>query len=131
MNYRDGVRLLGSFLTVNSRDGHGKWFDEIILTTAGLGNDPYENATLRIRKNRVYRYDMVWRRNDYFNPGLTTGGAAGQHLLDTQYDLQDHDFTLFPDGRFKFFLGYTGGLQTGTAAFGRSTSSSQSRSTSW
>ena len=55
----DGVRLLGSSLTVNSKDGHGHWFDEIVLTTQGLGNDPYESATLRVQKNRLYRYDMT------------------------------------------------------------------------
>ncbi|MES1261579.1 MAG: hypothetical protein ABUS49_07585, partial [Acidobacteriota bacterium] len=27
VNYHDGVRLLNSNFTVNSRDGHGKWFD--------------------------------------------------------------------------------------------------------
>ena len=49
-NYRNGVRLLGSNLTVNSREGHGRWFDEIVLTTQGLGNDPYQSATLRVQK---------------------------------------------------------------------------------
>src|SRR5579864_5443438 len=44
VNYRNGVRLLGSSLTVNSTDGHGHWFDTIVLTTQGLGNDPYESA---------------------------------------------------------------------------------------
>src|SRR3954471_3966537 len=39
-NYRNGVRLLGSRLSVNSRDGHGRFFDEILLNTMGLGNDP-------------------------------------------------------------------------------------------
>jgi len=83
VNYGNGIRLLSSFLTVNSRDGHGHWFDEITLTTQGLGNDPYESATLRIQKNRLYRYDMLWRSNDYFNPGLTV--ANGEHLEDTTF----------------------------------------------
>src|SRR5580698_7485614 len=69
VNYGDGIRLLSSYLTVNSRDGRNPWFDEITLTTQGLGNDPYETAILRIQKNRLYRYDMTWRSNDYFNPG--------------------------------------------------------------
>ena len=115
VNYGNGVRLLSSFLSLNSRDGHGKYFDELVLTTQGLGNDPYESAILRIQKNRLYRYDMQWRLNDYHNPGLRTGGAQGQHLLDTEYTTQDHDFTLFPDSSFKFFLGYTRGNQTGPA----------------
>src|SRR5208283_3742846 len=89
VNFGDGVRLLSSYLTVNSRDGRGRWFDEITLTTQGLGNDPYESATFRIQKNRWYRYDLLWRSNDYFNPGLTV--ANGEHLEDTTYRLQDHD----------------------------------------
>ncbi|MDP8980008.1 MAG: hypothetical protein M3O35_05385 [Acidobacteriota bacterium] len=115
VNYGNGVRLLSSYLTMNSRDGHGRYFDEIVLTTQGLGNDPYESATLRIQKNALYRYDLTWRLNDYNNPGLRSGGADSQHLLNTRYTLQDHDFTLFPQSAFKFFLGYTRGAQGGPA----------------
>src|SRR2546429_6383468 len=60
VNYRDGFRLLSSYLTVNSKQGHGNWFDEIVISTQGLGNDPYESATLRVHKNRLYRYDLLW-----------------------------------------------------------------------
>src|SRR5215831_11587466 len=70
-NYGNGIRLLGSSLSVNSKDGHGHYFDEILLNTIGLGNDPYQAAILRIQKNRLYRYDMTWRYNEYYNPGLT------------------------------------------------------------
>ena len=115
VNYGDGIRLLSSFLTLNSKDGHGRYFDELVLTTQGLGNDPYQNAILRVSKNGLYRYDLHWRLNDYFNPGLRTDGGAGQHLLDTEYTTQDHDFTLFPQSNLKFFLGYSGGDQTGPA----------------
>lgn len=113
INFGNGVRLLGSYFTMNSKDGHGRFFDEVVLTTRGLGKDPYESATFRIQKNGLYRYDLLWRENAYFNPGLVTGNAAGQHLLDTNYETQDHDFTLFPQARFKFFLGYTHASQTG------------------
>jgi len=102
VNYGNGVRLLSSFLTINSRDGHGNYFDEIALT-------------LRVQKNRLYRYDLSWRLNDYYNPGLRTDGQLGQHLLDTEYTAQDHDFTLFPQSSVKFFLGYTRGNQNGPA----------------
>jgi len=50
---------------------------------------------LRVRKNRVYEYDMTWRQNDYYNPGLVV--ANGTHFRNTVYRWQDHDFTLFPD----------------------------------
>ena len=50
-NYRNGLRLLGSSFSANSKEGHGWLFDEIILNTQGLGNDPYEFANFRIQKN--------------------------------------------------------------------------------
>ena len=113
VNYHDGIRLLGSSLTINSKDGHGYWFDEIALTTQGLGNDPYESATLRVQKNQWYRYDLLWRQNDYFNPGLTV--ANGGHLEDTTYSWQDHELTLFPQSWFRVRAGYSRSTQNGPA----------------
>lgn len=111
VNYSSGVRLLSSFLSVNSRDGHGRYFDEIVLTTQGLGNDPYESASFRIQKNRLYRYDLLWRQDEYYNPALTI--SFGEHQLNTLRRLQDHDLTLFPQSNLKFFLGYSRNTQTG------------------
>ena len=111
VNYHDGLRLLNSSLTVNSKDGHGRWFDEIVLTTQGLGNDPYESAVLRVQKNQLYRYDLTWRQNDYFNPGLTV--ANGEHLENTTYNWQDHELTLFPQSAFRVRAGYGRVTQNG------------------
>src|SRR5262245_63015323 len=36
VNYGNGIRLLGSNLTVNSKEGNGRYFDEILLNTLGL-----------------------------------------------------------------------------------------------
>ena len=113
VNYGNGIRLLGSSFTMNSRDGHGHFFDEIVLNTSGLGNDPYQSAILRIRKNKLYRYDMTWRLSDYFNPGLTVAGGA--HLMDTSRRLQDHDLTLLPDSWLQFHLGYSRNTESGPA----------------
>ena len=113
VNFSDGLRLLGSQLTLHSKAGHGKYFDELVMSTQGLGNDPYQFASLRIQKNKLYRYDMTWRSNEYFNPGLTI--SNGQHLLDTNRKLQDHDLTLLPQSKIRFFLGYSGNSQTGPA----------------
>src|SRR3954454_18712103 len=63
VNYRNGFSLFGSSLTANSRDGHGRFFDDFVLTSLGLGNEPYQSATLRVAKNRLYRYDFVWHQN--------------------------------------------------------------------
>jgi len=113
VNYGNGPRLLSSSLSVNSLEGHGGLFDQIQLNTLGLGNDPYEAASLRLEKNRLYRYDMLWRSDDYYNPGLTIAG--GEHFMDTVRHIQDHDLTLFPQGSFRLFVGYSLNTQTGPA----------------
>lgn len=113
VNFGNGIRLLDSSLMVNSRDGQGKWFDELTLTTQGLGNDPYESANLRIEKNRLYEYDMTWRQNAYFNPGLVTG--AGEDLMSTTYRWQDHDITLLPQNWFRIHAGYSRVTEDGPA----------------
>ena len=113
VNYDSGVRLLGSSFGMYSRDGHGKYFDELTLTTVGLGGDPYESATLRIAKNNLYRFDMTWRLNDYYNPGLTSAGQSGGNFRDTRFTSQDDDLTLFPQSKIKFFIGYSRSVQEG------------------
>jgi hypothetical protein len=107
VNFGNGVRLLSSYLTINSKNGHGLLFDQIVITTQGLGGDPYSSAILRVQKNRLYDYNFSWRRNEYFNPGLVTDGGAGQHLLDTANTLQNQDLTLFPQSTFRFNFGFT------------------------
>ncbi len=113
VNYGNGIRLLGSSLSVNSKDGHGTLFDQILLNTLGLGNDPYQFAKLQVQKNGLYRYDMWWRLDDYFNPGLV--GSNGLDFMDTSRRLQDHDLTLFPQAHFRVRLGYSRNDQTGPA----------------
>ena len=113
VNYGNGIRLLSSYLTINSKDGHGKIFDEIVLNTQGLGNDPYEAVTLRVQKNGLYRYDMQWRMNQYFNPGLAT--AAGLHLENLSQRWQDHDIVLFPTGKIRIKAGYSRNKEDGPA----------------
>jgi len=113
VNYGNGVRLLSSFLAINSKDGHGKLYDEIVLTTQGLGNDPYQTAALRIQKNGLYRYDMLWRENDYYNPGLAT--AAGLHLQNLSQRWQDHDLVLFPKAKLQFRAGFSRNKEDGPA----------------
>lgn len=111
VNYGNGLRLLQSRFSMQSRDGKDPLMDELLISTTGLGNDPYQFATVRARRNRVYQYDLTWRQNDYFNPALTI--ADGQHLLDTSHRLQDHSLTLLPDSRVSFFFGYGRNVQSG------------------
>ncbi len=113
VNYGNGIRLLGSRFSMKSKDGHGGFFDELTLSTQGLGNDPYEYSNLRVARNGIYRYDMIWRSNEYYNPALAISG--GQHAMDTVRRLQDHDITLLPQSKVRFFAGFSRALQQGPA----------------
>jgi hypothetical protein len=113
VNYGNGVRLLGSSVDINSKDGHGRYFDRLSLTTLGLGGDPYQSATLSIGKNRLYQYDLLWRQNAYVNPGLVTGGATPLHPLNTTYGMQDHDLTILPQSKIRFLLSYSHNSELG------------------
>jgi hypothetical protein len=113
VNYRNGLRLLGGNLTMHAKDGLGHYFDELVISTQGLGNDPYQSALLRVQKNKLYRYDLLWRLNDYFNPALPVAG--GLHLMNTERRLQDHDLILLPQGRFQLKAGYSRVTQDGPA----------------
>src|SRR5689334_6026659 len=113
VNFRNGIRLLGSSLSVDSKDGHGGLFDHILLNTQGLGNDPYQSSNLRVEKNGSYRYDMLWRLDEFYNPGVAI--SSGVHQMDTRRRLQDHDFTILPQSKIKFRAGYSRNTQTGPA----------------
>jgi hypothetical protein len=112
-NFGSGIRLFNSFFSMDSKTGHGRLFDQLVITTNGLGGDPYESVTLKVDKNKIYRYDFSWRKNDYFNPGLTTDGGQGQNLQNTTTTLQDHNLTLFPQSWIRVNLGYSRSSQSG------------------
>jgi len=113
VNFGNGLRLLSGALTVHSREGRGGLFDEIVLSTLGLGNDPYQSSNLRVQKNRLYRYDFAWRLNEYYNPALPV--SFGEHAANTIRRFQDHDFVLFPQSGLRLFAGYTRNSQNGPA----------------
>ncbi|PYT32429.1 MAG: hypothetical protein DMG57_01660 [Acidobacteria bacterium] len=110
-NYGNGLRLFGGNFSAISKDGHGRFFDSLTLTSSGLGNDPYGMANLRVEKNDRYRYDLTWRRNDYFNASLLNG--AGGTLKNTMRTVQDHDLTVSATRWAKLLLGYTRNHETG------------------
>jgi len=113
VNFGNGIRLLGSTLSIHRRDGKGHLFDEILLQTQGLGNDPYQFSSLRVQKNKIYRYDLLWRANEYNNASLSI--SSGLHRLQTTRLLQDHDLVLFPQSNLQLFAGFSRNTQTGPA----------------
>lgn len=113
VNFRNGLRLLSSSLDLHSRDAKNRIIDELRIHTQGLGNDPYQFASVTARKNKAYQYLLTWRENAYFNPALTI--SNGQHRIDTVHRLQDHELTLFPGSSFRLIGGYSRNAQNGPA----------------
>ena len=111
VNFGNGLRLLSSSFTANSKAGHGYLFDSMSFSSQGLGNDPYEVATFRVEKNDVYRYDMTWRLSDYFNPSLDNGES--DTLKNTRRVMQNHDLTISLAKWAKLKLGYIRNQETG------------------
>ena len=56
-------------------------------------------------------YDLHWRSNEYYNPGLAT--AAGLHLQNLTQRWQDQDLILFPHSKIRLKAGYSGNAEEG------------------
>ncbi|MBI3666510.1 MAG: hypothetical protein HY236_09870 [Acidobacteria bacterium] len=113
VNYNNGLRLFEGSLRANSRDGHGRFFDEIVLTTFGSGGDPYQASSLRLEKNRLYRLDAGFRIVNYYNRLLAL--SDGEHRFNTERIFQNYDLTLFPQRRVQLLFGFDRNNQNGPA----------------
>jgi opacity protein-like surface antigen len=93
VNLQSGPRLLGQELSMRSINHDGSLFDNLYLSSFGLGGDPNDMIRLRIEKNKWYNFVGLYRRDvnffDYnlfanpmtLNPGITNcstvaGGAV-------------------------------------------------------
>jgi hypothetical protein len=93
VNLQSGPRLLGQELSMQSMHHNGSLFDNLYLSSFGLGGDPNDVVRLRIEKNKWYNFVGLYRRDvnffDYnlfanpltLNPGITNcstvvGGAV-------------------------------------------------------
>jgi hypothetical protein len=65
----------------------------------------YEFANLRIQKNGWYRYDMLWRLDEYYNPAQTI--SFGEHFRNTSRRMLDNGLVLFPQAKIQFRFGYS------------------------
>ncbi len=105
VNLRSGPRLFGFSLDSRSLDHRGKLYDGLHIDTSGWGGDPGTWLRLRMEKNRAYKFDMNYRRSDYFNS--LREFALAQHNFDAARRMSDFNLTLFPDASFKINLGYS------------------------
>ena len=83
VNLQSGPRLLGQELSMQSISRNGSLFDNLYLSSFGLGGDPNDMVRLRIEKNKWYNFVGLYRRDQNFfdynlfanpltlNPGIT------------------------------------------------------------
>ena len=111
VNLSNGLRIFEAQTRVFSKDGRGPLLDELQFRMVGAASDPYQLSTVRAEKNGVYRYDMRWSLNRYFNqlPSLW----AGERGVQAERQWQNHDLTLLPGSRVEVLLGYDRNSQSG------------------
>jgi hypothetical protein len=132
LNYKAGPRLFDSSFLMRSKDGKGKLFDTLLVTSSGWGADPYGNMRISAEKPKWYRFEGSYRRFKYFrflnnidNPNWifspTTfsrppNPVTGEHGLNTQTDFGDFDLTLLPKNeKIRFNVGYSPERYSGPA----------------
>jgi len=125
---QSGPRLLGENLTLVAPPDTAVLFDSLSLESFGFGGDPEALARLRVKKQKVYNFVALYRRDKNFwdfnlfaNPlannntfGLTNGFAEfspflvnSPHEQITTRQIGDLNLTLFPESKLRFRLGYS------------------------
>jgi len=66
VNVHTGPRLLQQTLEVHSRNHHGLLFDSLSLASSGYGGDPNDYTRLRADKNKRYKFNGNFRRDQNF-----------------------------------------------------------------
>lgn len=66
VNLQSGPRLLGQELSMQSINHTGSLFDNLYLSSFGVGGDPNDMVRLRVEKNKWYNLVILYRRDKNF-----------------------------------------------------------------
>ena len=134
VNLQQGPRFLDQTLSMQSLDHRGVLFDDLYVSSFGWGGDP--NNVLRVRADKIkwYKFAGSFRRDQSFSdfdllanplnppppsPTALWGSAPSipalnsPHQWDTTRRMSDVDFTLLPQSRLSFRLGFSHNNMTG------------------
>jgi hypothetical protein len=130
VNLGSGFRLFDYTLDMRSLDHRGNFFDNLTFSNFGYGGDPNDVTRLRIAKNKVYDFRMLFRRDKNFwdynllanplNPSTSVPEvpiATSPHSLDLVRRMPDYNLPLFPQSRVQFRLGYSRNRDEGPGYF--------------
>src|SRR5580693_372714 len=126
VNLQTGPRFLDQTLSMQSLKHQGLLFDNLYMNSSGWGGDPNNYLRLRADKDKWYKLQYGFRRDQNFsdfdllanplNPPTSTPSipALGSpHLFDTTRRMSDIDLTLLPQSRVIFRIGYSRNNMTG------------------
>ena len=126
VNQQQGPRILDQTLSMRSLNHEGVLFDNLFLSSFGWGGDP-ENATrMRISKNKIYNFNLSFRRDRNFwdynllanplnPPNQFIQLGSSPHSMATVRRMYDYSLTLFPQSAVRFRLGYSRNNSEGPA----------------
>ena len=130
INLGQGFRLFDYTLNMRSLDHNGLLFDNLSFSNFGYGGDPDTVSRLRVEKNKVYDFRVLFRRSKFnwdwnllanpLNPANSVPAVpitTSPHAMDTVRRMQDYDLTLFPQSKIQFRLGYSRNRETGPAGY--------------
>ena len=130
VNLGQGVRLFDYTLDMRSVDHNGLLFDSLSFTNFGYGGDPDTVSRLRMEKNKLYDFRVLFRRSKVFwdwnlmanplNPASSNPAVpvtTSPHFMDTVRRMEDYDLTLLPQSRVRFRIGYSRNRYTGPGGY--------------
>jgi hypothetical protein len=111
VNLGEGPRLLNLDFSMSPS---AKWIDALTVRANSWGGDPYNTASFRAEKQRVYRIEVDYRNIAYFNalpsfanPDLERGILRSQRTFDITRRYTDLLIEARPGTRIIPFFGYT------------------------
>ena len=140
VNLQQGARLLGFTTEMNSLNHQGTLFDRFSFSNFGYGGDPNEVSRLHMAKNKWYKFDALFRKDentwDYslqanpLNPTTPfANGPAGYggtvctacvlnfslHDMNTRRKMGDYNLIIHPESKVRFRMGYSRNIVEGPA----------------
>lgn len=114
VNLGNGMKLLHGATELSAPESSGRWFDRLSITFDNWGGEPYNTATVHLKKNLAYDFQYRYQKIDYFhfipefaNPLFGQGVTFGQHSSDATRRMSNARLTIFPNAqRFQLHAAY-------------------------
>ena len=113
VNVRDGLRVLEYSFDARALAGRGVLFDSMRVDVNNAGGDSAQTYSMRMEKDRIYRFSGNVRRFNYFR--FLPIWSENLHNQDYRQQVSDFNLKLFPQRRVKINMYYGRSMSTGAA----------------